>query len=763
MRLIESKKSKNIKALLIVMLLAFNFSAKAQWDFKTNYFKIHIDNKGFITSMKNTTVTPNREFSPTDKPSPIMCLYDSSKKKYYEPKQAKFDKKSSIFTLSYSNGSEAKVVLSPKTKYLKLTLQSLTNREGISDVQWGSYHTNITNLFGEVIGVARDTTKTVNYAIGAMALNDQTTGGISSRDGEAAPFQYIIHSPDKNKFPLPANLKEGQIFSIGGDGYSDVAFYSHKEEYYRILYGETALIDNKGQVSITYNSKDRTKKRDIFFSLIPMMHANTPNHQEVLPIPGVDYIGSSIALWGGPDDIALMDIMQNIVLQEGLPYPKVNGKWVKDPARYIPDVTTGGNLFDSIVSYTKQLGFKAIEANDLPYYRPDRKYKGYIDGKRFENKPFRFTSGNKSHKEFTDISNAEGIFMGRHTVCTSMPRGSKDASPIPSDSLCYQQKRLLMKPISATDTIIEVNDPKYLEEIASWEAHSKNLNMVKIGKELIHYLGVSKTAPYRLLNVKRGYWGTGKTHHPANDTIYKLQVTIEAGYDGLIPNLDLQDKIAEDYADVAKINGIYFMDLDGQEFLFNTGQGYYGVKRFFKKMFDRAAANKTDYIRITGATLSEGSWHYQSVWNVGGGTNMYDVEKRVWGSSTSEGKDLRDVAYSNYFPATFGGNFSINASSKAEDFEHVQAISVGVGATYMIGLDQKNVEKCPQKKQIFKVIRTWEDARAANAFPLEIKKQLANPKKDWTLETVDNNTWKLYQKINGVKANPVILKRAKGY
>ncbi|MDR6844695.1 hypothetical protein [Flavobacterium granuli] len=748
----------------IALQLLFGLKAQAQWDFNTNYFKIHVNDKGFITSMKNTTVTSNREFSPTEKPSPLMCLYDSSKKKYYEPKQAKFDKKNNTFTISYSNGSVAKVVLAPKSKYFKLTLQSLTKREEIDDIQWGSYHTNITNLFGEIIGVARDTTKAINYAIGAMALNDQTTGGISNTEGEAAPFQYIIHSPDKIKFPLPANLHEGQIFSIGGDGISDVAFYSHPEEYYRILYGNAAMIDNKGQVYVTYHSKDRTKKRNIFFSLIPMLPTNIPNHQEIAPIPGVDYIGSSIALWGSPDNTALMDVLQNIVLSEGLPYPTVNGKWVKDPARYTPDVTSEGNLFDSIVSYTKQLGFKAIEANDLPYYKVNRSHKGYIDGKNFETKPFKFTSGNKSHKEFTDISNAQGIFMGRHTIATALAPGTKDASPIPSDSLCYQQKRLLVKSISATDTIILVNDPIYLDEIASWEGHCKSLNMVKIGKELIHYLRVSKTAPYRLLNVKRGYWNTTPSSHKANDDILKLQVTIEYGYDGLIPDLNLQDAVAEDYADVAKVNGIYFMDLDGQEFLFNTGQGYYGVKRFFRKMFERAAYHKIDYIRITGATLSEGSWHYQSVWNVGGGKNMYDVEKRVWGSTTSEGKDIRDVAYSNYFPATFGGNFSIDKSSKVEDYEHVQAISIGVGATYMLGINQKNVEICPQKYQIFKAIRTWEDARAANAFPDDLKKKLADPKRSWTLEKGnDNNTWVLYEKINGGKNNPITLIRANGY
>ena len=143
---------------------------------------------------------------------------------------------------------------------------------------------------------------------------------------------------------------------------------------------------------------------------------------------------------------------------------------------------------------------------------------------------------------------------------------------------------------------------------------------------------------------------------------------------------------------------------------------------------------------------------------------MYDLKTRQWGSTTSEGKDIRDVAYSNYFPATFGGNFGINASSTPEQYEHIQAISVGVGATYLMELNQKSIESCPQKEAIFKTIRTWEDARAANAFPRSIKKQLADPTKNWKLENgADINTWKLYKMVDGVKAEPIVLKRGNRY
>lgn len=63
-----------------------------------------------------------------------------------------------------------------------------------------------------------------------------------------------------------------------------------------------------------------------------------------------------------------------------------------------------------------------------------------------------------------------------------------------------------MKTITATDTAIVIDDPTWLDEIASWEGHCPELNMVKIGQELIHYLGVTDTPPYTLKQVTRGYW-----------------------------------------------------------------------------------------------------------------------------------------------------------------------------------------------------------------------------------------------------------------
>lgn len=132
--------SKRLASNIVLMLIAFSFytcSSEENGSFTTDYFKIEINANGFITSMIDITKEPYREFSPLDKPSPLMQLYDGKNKMYYQPIAANFDQANHSLTLSYANGSVAQILLSPEEKYLKLTLQSLSPRNGIDGIQWG--------------------------------------------------------------------------------------------------------------------------------------------------------------------------------------------------------------------------------------------------------------------------------------------------------------------------------------------------------------------------------------------------------------------------------------------------------------------------------------------------------------------------------------------------------------------------------------------------------------------------------------------------
>ena len=97
------------------------------------------------------------------------------------------------------------------------------------------------------------------------------------------------------------------------------------------MYGNAASVDEKGRIFLNYHSRNRTESKEVYYSLIPNMVANTPNHIET-ELCRVSTLSVLRSLCGGsPDSTALLDVIQNIVLSEGLPYPTVNGKWIKDP------------------------------------------------------------------------------------------------------------------------------------------------------------------------------------------------------------------------------------------------------------------------------------------------------------------------------------------------------------------------------------------------------------------------------------------------
>jgi hypothetical protein len=87
------------------------------------------------------------------------------------------------------------------------------------------------------------------------------------------------------------------------------------------------------------------------------------------------------------------------------------------------------------------------------------------------------------------------------------------------------------------------------------------------------------------------------------------------------------------------------------------------------------------------------------------------------------------------------------------------AVSCGIGMTFSLKLSQNDVESCPQKYDIFKVIRTWQKAREANAFPRELKKLLVKADRNWKLEQIDEDNWNLYPMVDRKKGAVIKLSR----
>ncbi len=730
------------KQILLIVAIGLLFESQAivaqETKLNTKYITISINKSGYIKSIKDKIT--KKEYCPANDSSAILSLYKD--KAYILPVSVKFDSPKSQMVLFYPNGSVATVRAEQKGKYLRFQLLSLTPRNGVDNIVWGPYKTNISKTIGEIISVVRDD----KFAIGIMALDDNTTSGPPC-DADMYELYYYIHSPDTSLYPLPNGMYEGKRFSTGGNGLSDMEYFSHPEEYYRINYGNGASLEPTFGSTITLHSRDRRKPQTIFYSLLPdYPELNARRHQIVDPVD-VDFIGSGIAFYGCPDNLGLNTI-ENIVLAEGLPHPMVDGKWIKDPAAYRPDIAWGG-VHDSLISYAKQIGFKAVQAEGIDQYFVNR-------GNRWAGTTVKFSNSSMPISEYTKLTNKEGIAFGLHTLTNFVQPHTSDMKPVPNDSLCAILRTTIINNIDVTDTIICVADTSYLNESGGW--HDNKTNVLKLGKELIKYSGVTTTVPYTLMNIKRGQYSTFPTAHRSGDTISKLQPNCYA-YLGFVPNMALQDKYADYYAHLLKDGGMNYIDFDGLESCVYQGHGHYSTKRFLRRLITKLTELGVPYLRIMGSCVYEGSWHYMSVFNIGCDNidekfAMFNPVSNTWGI---EGKDLRYVCLSNYLPCTFG-IVSFKPDWTVQVAENLQAKSVAWGATYMLGLNQDVAEKCPAKYEIFKTLRTWENARAANVFTEKQKEKMRLAENRFHLEQVDKNHWNLYPVLsNGGYGTPEIL------
>lgn len=693
--------------------------------FQTKYARIKIDEKGFITSL--VSLESGKEYCPGDHPSPLMSLHEFQQPydRLIFPVSVAFDAGKQEIELKYATGAAALVRIAEKENYFRFQLLSLTPRGTVDNIVWGPLHTTISRIIGDIIGVVREE----DWAIGMLGLDDNTIAG-PPVEGDCYEMAYYIHSPDPKKYPVPPEYKEGERFRVGGNGVSDVAFYSHPEEYFQMVFGTGAVLEPGFGSTVAYHARDRRRSYTYLWSLLPGFERSRPRHQVTDPVD-VDFIGSAVALYACPDELGL-PVIESIIMAEGLPHPMVDGKWVRDPAGFRPDIAWHGP-HDKLIEYVGALGMEGCGCQDEGQGQYFANRDDLWAGPRVE-----FSGGRHlTYKEFTDQAQKRGIKYGLHTLCLFLQeKVSCDVTPVPSGHLQTVLRTKLAKDISASDTEIVVTDPSFLAEKGTWP-EGDDSNYLRIGGEMVRYGGISSSAPFTLRGVRRGF-DSKAAAHLTGDQLVKLQQNC---YNGFVPDMQLMLKYADWYANVLHKNGMEYVDFDGLESTVYQCQGYYGVRTFYRRLFDTyAKLTGVKSLRVMGSCVFAGGWMYMSVCNVGGDNRMFDPVTNRWGI---EGKDIRNGFGNSYFPASFGIQ-DWRSDWSVYDAENLEAKSIGWDATYMLGLSEKTVEPSGEKVAIFKAFRAWEGARAAHAFTPAQKRQLRDLDYKFHLEPTGERTFTLY-------------------
>ncbi|MEO5716870.1 MAG: hypothetical protein ABIT37_25545, partial [Luteolibacter sp.] len=662
-------KSTSSLARLLPLLAAAMSSALADQPIQTKYATLRIDDKGFITSL--TAKATSKEYSPAGHPSALLSLHESGKPngELTGPAAAAFDKTKHEFTLKYPNGSTAVVKADVKGDYFRFQLVSLAARDKVDNIVWGPLNTTISGQIGDIIGVVRDK----DFAIGMFGLDDNTITG-AVEEGDCYEMGYYVHSSDPVKYPVDPKYKEGQWFNIGGDGIGDVAFYSHPEEFFNQVFGSGAKVQPEFGSSVSYYSRDRRRSYVHNFSLLPGFKIHERKHMVSDPIPGVDFIGSSVALYACPDDLGI-ETLRSIFKNEGLPYiTDRDGKWVRDPAAARPTIYWNGPV-DKAIEYSKAMGFKDISRDTAEFYSTlPTTWVGQVNhgGK------------NITYKEFSEMCHKEGLTHGGlHTLCMFLQGGiSNSVTPVPSEHLQTVCRTKLAKNISATDMEIEVTDPSFLAEMGTWPKNGDGQNYIRVGGEMMMYKEISTAAPWIIKGIKRGHASTAAAHK-AGDELVKLQQNC---YNGFAPDMELMLKYADDYVDLMVRNGMDTINYDGYEVMAYTNHGYYAFKKFNRRLFEGYHAKTGKWPRVTGSNIFGGAWEYFNVCDLGGGNNMFNAAS---GKRAIEGKDIGNAFGASWFPGTFGIQ---SLPGNLPDAENLMAKAIGWEATFALSCDANGID-----------------------------------------------------------------------
>ncbi len=600
-----------------------------------------------------------------------------------------YQEQESRMILHFPDKMVAVVEVSAKSDYVRFELISLESRHDIQAIVWGPYPTTIQDKIGETICVVRND----EFSIGMQSLDINTIEGIPDDGDDAGGGFFIDPLPGQQ---LPDSLKD----KVGAKVQINVNIDGDMPDYVRLYRGSAA-------VKTPYGSEIRLFSRD---RRIPRIIGGIKDRQYVEPID-VDFQGSAIALFGCPEPKTL-DVIEQIELGENLPHPVFNGAWIKRSSRIGEAYLLNEGDPEQVLKYARACGFKLAHIGDV-----------FQSWGHFGLKTRRFQNGAEDIQKFTDKAHKDSISIGVHTLTMFTTTNDPYVSPVPSDSLCKAGSTLLSKIIGPEDSMIYINDPTYF--INTGSTHT-----VKIDKELIAYRKVSDDQPWRLLDCRRGQFGTKISAHQEAAMVDKL---INDSYNGFYPDIHLQDKYALRLARVCNATGIDLMDFDGFGGGSPTGHGCYGAARFIDMWY-----KNLDRYRLTcGAGTFHYYWHIYAFMNWG----------EPWYNDLRQSQVNYRIENQRYFERNLMsgmlGWFTLNPEFRLEDVEWIQARSAGFDAGYLLRVDQ-GIEENGFKEQLFESIREWQKARKAKAFGPKIRERLENPKNEFHLERAGDGVWNLY-------------------
>lgn len=548
---------KHLYTLLFVSIIFLTSCIKKEKvTFSAGSFSLSLNNKGYLTSMKDEESGKN--YLAGEIAAPLLSIKVNGK--IFPP--CRLTKKNNRLTLYYDNaGVTIKIVATEKKSYLKFKVESVSPADTVQLVIWGPYPTTINKTIGETVGVVRDS----NYAIGIQSLNMKTLGGYPWRENDCMPQIDIFENKD----------------------YSDLSEKGKRYVLYRV---EAAKPETFGS---TLQAYCRNRNRERIASNLGYKFYTLPEYDD----GGVT--GSEIALFGCQTEKAL-DVLGEIETGENLPHPFIDGVWGKKSktanASYLI-LAFGVDDIQKALNYTKTAGLKY-----LYHPSPFKTWGHFLLNKQFPN-------GIQDLKKCVETAEKQGIHIGVHTLSNFITTNDSYVTPVPDKKLAKVGSGMLTKDLDKNQKEIYIDSPKFFNQ-----PENNSLKTVIIDNELIRYGYVSKTEPWKLMDCQRGAFNTNKEYHKSGA---KISLLADHAYKVFLTDAELTKEVAVNLSGLFNKTGLRQLSFDGLEGTQSAGLGNYGeilmVNTWYKHLDERLKQN----IIVDASRTNHYFWHIFSRMNWG--------------------------------------------------------------------------------------------------------------------------------------------------
>jgi hypothetical protein len=564
--------------------------------------------------------------------------------------------------VQFTNNISISLIFIEMDNYLKVQVSEVIGDKYIDALYFGPIPLSIDETIGEIVGVVREN----GYAIGLQSLNAKTTGGKQTNPDGSDPAR-----------------------------------------------GTTATKEEHGSSLQAYCiNRSRDRVYDIWNKRIP--NAEIPSNSDG------EILGSAIALFGCKE-LDVLDVIEEIELNEGLPHSTLNGIWSKRSVDankpYLITTFTEASI-DKCLEITKRLGYQSL------YHSHPFSNWGHFD--LIEDQ---FPNGWDGMKLCVEKGGELGIRIGAHTLTNFITTNDPFVSPSPHIGLMTYCQTKITKPLDVDEKEIYIANPEgYM--------HKDDCQALIIGNEIIRFSGVSEESPYRLLNVQRASYNTTQAAYDESTIIARLT---DHPYKVFFPNWSMQKEMINKLADFFNYTGVGQLDFDGHEGGWGTGEGEFGMD-YFSEQLQKQVKHE---LRNGSSRSNHYYWHTLSYINWG--------EPWYGGFTKSQGHyryKNQALLKRNYIPNMLGW-FLLNSSTTLQEIEYMLARSAGFDAGYALTGDIENFLANIEFDHIAEAINIWEEARLRKIFSTQQVEELQDVNNDFSLSKSDKDEFLLqyYDKI----------------